>query len=153
MKLRKATHQDLPTILELFKTTIGQVNSRDYTPAQIAVWTQAIENTDRWRQRIEVQFFLVVEMRDRLVGFGSVTSTGYLDLLYVHSDFQRQGIAQTLLEALTTYAEAQQAVAITTDASITARPFFEKNGFLVVQKQENERQGEVLVNYKMEKVC
>jgi len=151
MKLRKATTQDLTAILELFKTTVTTINRQDYTPEQIAAWVQSTKNQERWQQRVEQQFFLLVEARDQLVGFGSITATGYLDLLYVHPDFQRMGIAQTLLEALTSYAEGQQAIAITSDVSITARPFFEKNGFLVLQKQENERQGQILVNYKMEK--
>ncbi|HAS44375.1 MAG TPA: GNAT family N-acetyltransferase [Microscillaceae bacterium] len=151
MKLRKATPQDLTAILELFKTTVTTINRQDYTPEQIAAWVQSTKNQERWQQRVEQQFFLLVEARDQLVGFGSITATGYLDLLYVHPDFQRMGIAQTLLEALTSYAEGQQAIAITSDVSITARPFFEKNGFLVLQKQENERQGQILVNYKMEK--
>lgn len=151
MKLRKATTKDIPAILELFKLTITKVNSQDYTPEQIEVWTQSVKNTERWQQRIEMQFFLLVETDDQLVGIGSITATGYLDMMYVHPDFQRMGIAQTLLEALTSYAESQEAVAITSDVSITARPFFEKNGFTVLQKQENERQGQILVNYKMEK--
>jgi len=151
MKLRKATPQDLTAILELFKTTVTTINRQHYTPAQIEAWVQSAENTERWQQRIDLQFFLLVETRDQLVGFGSITATGYLDLLYVHPEFQRMGIAQTLLEALTSYAKGQQAIAITSDVSITARPFFEKNDFAVLQKQENERQGQVLINYKMEK--
>ncbi|OJJ14693.1 hypothetical protein BKI52_41385 [marine bacterium AO1-C] len=151
MKLRKATLKDVPAILELFKATVTTINRQDYTPAQVEVWAKSTENTERWQQRIEMQFFLLVENSDQLVGFGSITSTGYLDLLYVHPDFQRMGIAQTLFETLMSYAESEQALAITSDVSITARSFFEKNGFAVIQKQENERQGEILINYKMEK--
>ena len=151
MKLRKATTKDIPAILELFKLTITKVNSQDYTPEQIEVWTQSVKNIERWQQRVEMQFFLLVEAENQLVGIGSITSTGYLDMMYVHPDFQRMGIAQTLLEALTSYAESQEAVAITSDVSITARPFFEKNGFTVLQRQDNERQEQILVNYKMEK--
>ncbi|MEE1466132.1 MAG: GNAT family N-acetyltransferase, partial [Clostridium sp.] len=38
---------------------------------------------------------------------------------------------------------------ITTHASITARPFFEKRGYRVVKEQEVERSGVVLTNYVM----
>lgn len=151
MKLRKASLQDLSAILNLFKETVTTVNTQDYSDAQTKAWAKSVENPARWQQRIEQQFFLIVEARDQLVGFGSITATGYLDLLYVHKDFQRQGIAQTLYEALESYAQAQGAIAITSDVSITARPFFEKNGLEVLQQQANERQGEVLINFRMEK--
>jgi len=38
-----------------------------------------------------------------------------------------------------------------TAASITAKPFFEKMGFSVVQEQSVSRRGETLTNYLMEK--
>ena len=38
---------------------------------------------------------------------------------------------------------------VTTHASITARPFFEKRGYHVVKEQQVERRGVVLINYVM----
>ena len=40
---------------------------------------------------------------------------------------------------------------MTSDVSITALPFFEKRGYRVVRRQEVERKGVILVNFKMEK--
>ena len=38
-----------------------------------------------------------------------------------------------------------------TEASITARPFFETQGFIVIRKQEVERRGQKFINFSMEK--
>ena len=85
---------------------------------------------------------------ETIVGFGDMDQTGYLDRLYVHQDYQGQGIASALCEQLET---AVQGKAIVTHASITARPFFEKRGYHVVREQQVERQGVLLTNYVMEK--
>ena len=47
--------------------------------------------------------------------------------------------------------QLEQAVggSITTHASITARPFFEKRGYQVAKEQQVERQGIFLTNYVM----
>ncbi len=44
-----------------------------------------------------------------------------------------------------------QAQVDATEASITAKPFFESQGFLVVKQQEVERRGQKLINFAMEK--
>jgi putative acetyltransferase len=38
-----------------------------------------------------------------------------------------------------------------TEASITAKPFFQRMGFSVVKEQEVSRRGETFINYAMEK--
>src|SRR5699024_10461668 len=85
----------------------------------------------------------------RLLGFGDIDSTGYLDRLYVHKDHQRQGIASAICDELERAVPAEK---ITTHASITAKPFFLKRGYRVVLEQQVERGGLLLINYVMEKV-
>ena len=73
--------------------------------------------------------------------------TGYLDRLYVHKDFQRKGVASAICSWLE---EAVPAGRYTTYASVTARPFFEKRGFVIVQENQAVRSGVSLLNYYME---
>jgi len=40
---------------------------------------------------------------------------------------------------------------LTADVSITAKPFFEKQGYEVIRKQREERRGQILTNDKMRK--
>ena len=82
-----------------------------------------------------------------IVGFGDIDKTGYLDRLFVHKDYQRQGIASAICD------ELEQAVnvnKIITHASITAKPFFERRGYKVIKEQQITRNGVSLTNYVME---
>ncbi|MNH31533.1 putative N-acetyltransferase YafP [compost metagenome] len=76
---------------------------------------------------------------------------GYLDRLYVHKDFQGQGIASALVDLLEADAKKLGLTHISTDASLTARPFFERKGYQIMQTQTVERQGISLTNVSMVK--
>lgn len=45
-------------------------------------------------------FHLVAVDNNLIVGFGDIDKTGYLDRLYIHSDYQRQGIAAAICDQL-----------------------------------------------------
>lgn len=75
----------------------------------------------------------------------------YIDFMYVHKDYQRQGIAETLLLAIEDKAGNAGTTTITSDISKTARPFFERKGYKVIKEQINIRQGIEIINYKMSK--
>ena len=83
-----------------------------------------------------------------IVGFGDIDKYGYLDRLFVHKDFQGQGVASAICERLEVSITTDK---ITTHASITAKPFFEKRGYRVVKEQQVIRNAVCLTNYLMEK--
>lgn len=85
--------------------------------------------------------------RNKIVGFGDMDKTGYLDRLYVHKDYQRKGIASKICDEL----EKPFHPSYTTHASITAKPFFEQRGYTVVKEQQVERGGILLKNFVMRK--
>ena len=72
-------------------------------------------------------------------------------MLYIHKDYQRQGIAIALTNIIENEAVLYGISELTTDVSITAKPFFEKKGYEVIRKQSVERKGQLLTNYKMRK--
>ena len=152
MNVRKATHDDVPAIITLFQQTVRIVTARDYTGPQRHVWASRGEDMIRWKSKIDTQHFLVAEQQDQLLGFGSITAGGHLDMLFVHQAHQRNGIATILLGALERWATHQSVNYVTTDASLTARPFFAHHGYSLIRKQKNVIEDEVLVNYRMQKV-
>ncbi len=66
---------------------------------------------------------------DEIVGFASFEEPDYLDMMYVHKDFQFQGVGNSLLAAIREKAMGVGAAKIVSDVSITAKPFFGKHGF------------------------
>ena len=147
MTLREYRPADCKEIAELFYHTVHTVNAKDYTREQLHVWATGQVDLDKWNQSFQDHYTIVAVENDVLVGFGDIDSTGYLDRLFVHADHQRKGIAAAICDRL------EQAVpgTITTHASITAKPFFEKRGYKVVKEQQVERQGIALTNFVMEK--
>ncbi len=148
---RSATPTDLPVLHTLYVDTIQNTCKNDYTQEQIAVWVSNIENTVRWQQAVASQYFLVAEIGHKIVGFGSLTEAGYVDFMYVHKDHQRQGIANVLLNSLEQEARRLGCTYLTSDVSKTARPFFEKKGFVVVKKNRKVMKGLEIVNFRMKK--
>ncbi|QDW72974.1 GNAT family N-acetyltransferase [Lachnospiraceae bacterium KGMB03038] len=156
MILRAYRPSDCEEAAKLFYETVHAVNARDYTKEQLNAW--ASENIDlrKWDQSFQDHYSLVaVETRmaeeGKILGFGDMDETGYLDRLYVHKDHQRQGIAAMLCDRLEAYAWKKGAGSVITHASVTAKPFFEKRGYRVVREQQVSRQGILLTNYVMEK--
>jgi putative acetyltransferase len=152
MKLRKAQYSDLNEMQELYVKTIKSVCSRDYNEEQIEVWTSSVENTERWKDVLENQVVLVAEKNNQIVGYGTLDKGNYIDFFYVHKDFQGQRIASAILSQVETEARKTGSIKLTSDVSITAKPFFEKNGFKVLQEQKNILKGIELINFKMEKL-
>ena len=147
MKIRKYQQSDCKVLTELFYNTVHMVNAKDYTEEQLNAWATGQVDLEKWDQSLQEHYSLVAVENGIIVGFGDVDETGYLDRLFVHADYQGKGIATAICDQL------EQAVAgtLTTYASITAKPFFEKRGYKILKKQEVERQGVLLTNFVMEK--
>ena len=148
MIIREYQPSDCKEITELFYHTVHTVNAKDYTEEQRNVWATGQVELEKWNQSLQEHYSIVAVENDVIVGFGDIDSTGYLDRLYVHADHQGKGIATAICNQL------EQAVSgnITTHASITAKPFFEKRGYQVVRQQQVERKGVTLTNFVMEKM-
>jgi putative acetyltransferase len=69
----------------------------------------------------------------------------------VHKDFQGQGVATIIANELEKHAQQNDIVIVNTEASITAKPFFEKLGYQVIKQQSIEFKGQTLTNFLMEK--
>lgn len=147
MKIRNYCPDDCNEIVDLFYNTVHTINAQDYTKTQLDAWASKSIDISQWNQSFLNHYSIVAIENDILVGFGDIDSSGYLDRLYVHKDYQKHGIATALCNEL----EKSIPGKITTHASITAKPFFEKRGYHVVKKQEVIRKGILLVNYVMEK--
>ena len=100
-------------------------------------------------QKIINNYSVIAEKEDIIIGFGIADDTGYFDLLYVHKDYQRIGIATLVAKDIEDYLLDKGAQIILTDASITAKPFFEKRGYVVQKEQGVECRGQYLTNFKM----
>ncbi|SDM33679.1 putative acetyltransferase [Paenibacillus sp. OK060] len=152
MEIRKFHVSDISQIVMLFYETVHSVNKKDYTQEQLDAWASKDDEELRlesWKDSMSNNITYVALIDGRVVGFSDMTHKGHLDRLYVHKDFQGQGIASSLVSVLESEANRLGLTELDTDASITAKPFFEHHGYQLVQSQCVERKGIKLVNFKM----
>ncbi len=146
---------DTAAISTLFCDTVHHINSHDYTPAQINAWApkdiNKDINIDFWVNRLSQSITYVAEETDQIIGFGNLEPNGHLDCFYCHKDFQRMGVGSQLLATIEATARSLKIQTLFTEASITARPFFEAKGFRVITPQTVERRGQLFLNFVMEK--
>lgn len=148
---RIAGYGDLNEMKQLYADTIRTVCTNEYTERELEVWSSSSQKTERWDDMITNQLVIVAEIENQIVGFASLKEDNYIDFFYVHKDFQRHGIASQLLQQIETKAMESGTHKLTSDISITAKPFFERKGYVVIREQKNIRGAVVLINYKMEK--
>lgn len=154
MILRKYKSDDCLNLLKLFYDTVRTINRKDYNDRQLSVWAPdnyIEEKYDIWQKSLSENFTIVAEKNGDIVGFGDIEKNGYLNRLFIHKDYQHRGIASSIVKELEKYAENICICTIITEASVTAKPFFERIGFSLVKEQLIEKKGVYLTNYLMKK--
>ena len=121
MEIRAYRREDIKEIAELFYNTVHTVNAADYTEEQLDAWADGNIDTAAWDRSFREHRTLVAVMT---------------------SD------PSALCDRLEQAADVEM---FTTHASVTAKPFFEKRGYQVVQEQQVEKKGILLTNYVMKK--
>lgn len=149
MLLRQYQPSDCKTLFALFYHTIHTVNAKDYSQEQVNAWADRNIDLKIWNDSFLSHYTVVAEINDVIVGFGDIDQTGCLDRLFVHPDYQRQGIATALCDDLE---QSVNVPKIITHASITARVFFKKRGYTVIKEQQVQRHHVFLTNYVMERI-
>lgn len=155
MKLRKFKPEDIEQITTLFYDTVHNVNAADYDEDQRKAWApqdKSQERIERFLKGLQTNISYVVDLDGKIIGFGDMSKTGYLDRLYTHKDHQRQGVAALIYLQLEQDARDLSLKEITSEVSITAKPAAERAGFEVVKAQDVERNSVTLRNYVMRKV-
>lgn len=155
MNIRRFRESDIHEIVSLFYETVHTVNKQHYSQVQLDAWAPKAEESlkrEAWKESLNRNITFIAEDNSKLIGFADMTKDGHLDRLYIHKDYQRQGIASTLVNSLEYEARVMGLNEMSTDASITAKPFFEHLGYLVDQSQIVERNGVQLANFRMTKM-
>lgn len=150
MTIRNATTDDVEQLRQLYFETIMTINARDYSPEQVTAWASTAERIDSLKQKIKAQHFYVATIdKGTIIGFSALEENGHLDMLYVHKEFQGLGVAKELWKKILAKARMLGITRIETEASITAKPFFEKQGFHLIKEQTVFINETGLTNYKM----
>ena len=152
MNIIKFEEADIEEIVSLFYETVHTVNLKDYSQTELDAWAPKDEKKskiDAWKVSLGENISFVAKVNGKVVGFVDMTHSGHLDRLYVHKDYQGQGIATALVDKLEDEARKINVFKMDTDASITAKQFFEHRGYNTICSQTVERDGVKLTNFNM----
>lgn len=149
MRIRPYEQRDAEQIVVLFYDSIHTVCAADYSQSQLDAWAPEIPDLAVWHKRMAQRTTLVAEEKGTLLGFAELEDGGNLHMFFVRHDAQRQGIGLRLFSKIKQRALDFDLNRMTTEASITARPFFTRQGFEVIRQNNIERRGVTLTNYSM----
>lgn len=116
----------------------------------MAAWAPDEVDADRWARRRTAAWTLVAVNDEQVVGFADLTDAGELDMLFVHPDHAREGVATHLLTAVVTEAKHRGLSRVEVRASRVLRPLLERLGFVLDEDNPANRIGDqVLANARL----
>jgi GNAT superfamily N-acetyltransferase len=144
---------DEAEIYQLFYDTVHHINCKDYTEEQLDTWAPRNPDLSSWANSLSKNhsFVAIHAESNRIIGFADLEENGCLNRGYVHKDYQGQGIGKSLLLARENRARELGIKQLFSEVSITAKPFFEKCGYVTIKEQTKVLNGISFINYYMVK--
>lgn len=149
--IRKMTEGDAQAAARVFYDAVHFGACGDYNEAQRTAWAPVPPRGSAWRDRLLAQHGFVAEQNGAVVGFMTLRADGYLDFAYVAPSHIGKGVAKQLYVSIVARARELGLTRLTSEASYSARRFFERQGWRVVKEQTVTRGGVSMTNFAMEK--
>jgi len=159
LRIRAAVPEDAEVLSGLIRESVLGLGRADYSPQQLASALTHLFGVDT--RLIEDGTYYVVEAEGRPVACGGwsrrrtlfggdqyssrsddrldpTTEAARIRAFFVHPDWARRGIARLLLEECARAAQADGFRRLELMATLTGLPFYEREGFRVLERQELE---------------
>jgi putative acetyltransferase len=151
ISIRAYRPSDLQAVVTLFSSSVHALASADYDAAQRLAWAPETTNLQAWQVRLAALQVRLAQHRGQLAGFIGFTAHGHIELLFSSPSYARQGVATALYRDAEVSLRRLGATSLFTEASLTARPFFARQGFFVEQAQTVVRGAVTLQRFAMRK--
>lgn len=151
MQIQQYTADRAQEVADVFHQSVHGIDPDLYTGEQQEAWAPSPPDYQVWAERLSVKQPFIAIIDNRVAGFIELDPDGHIDCTYTHPDFQGRGVAGTLYDYLLREARRKGLVRLYVEASLVAKPFFERRGFALLQENKVHRNGETLINYSMEK--
>ncbi len=149
--IRPLAADDYRAVGRIFFCAVHEGARSAYNHVQRLAWGGETIDLERWKARVAALSGFVAEVDGEPVGVITIDLTGYVELAYVLPSATKRGVGTALLSSVERWAKDNGATRLTTEASLIARPFFLKNGWLVLEEERVERKGVLLTRFKMQK--
>ncbi|CAJ0790734.1 putative N-acetyltransferase YafP [Ralstonia psammae] len=140
---------DEPLLHAIFHSAVHGLAAGQYSPEQCEAWAPTRYDVAQWDQRIRRIQPFVAELDGRPVAYADLQATGYIDHFFVSGTHARRGIGQQLMGHILGVAAQGDVPRVQAHVSLSAEPFFARNGFEVVARQTVTVRGVPLNNALM----
>ena len=131
MELRAYAAGDAQATSVIFLRAVRETARAHYSPEQVEAWAAEYGDLDSWAAARAAAHTQLAIVDGHVAGFTDLDDHGYIDMLFVDPDFGRRGVASALLASVVALARQRGLPALTTFASLTSRPVFERHGFVI----------------------
>ena len=131
-KIREAVEKDASDACAVLIRSIKEVCAKDYPNDEfMAEWLEnkTPENIKLWINHPETYEVVCVDENDKVVGFSAITLSGEILLNYLVPEALYKNNGKAMLAALENRVIKNGVENIRVSSSITAKDFYERNGF------------------------
>jgi GNAT superfamily N-acetyltransferase len=137
MKIRLAKSEDFPELIDLQTRSLTQLSKPHYSSLESVMI--ADHQAQARQQANETRF--VAEVQGQIVGFAALLNMQpMIGAIYVDPEWIRQGVGSKLLEAVEAEAKERHIRVLSVMSSLMAVPFYESQGYAVVNSHRFESQ-------------
>lgn len=149
MKIRKYRFEDAEAHAEVHRQSVRGIASADYSDEIIDAWASK-EPEDSPLPEEKVRF--VAEEEGEIIGFSDYNKeTNELSGLYIKPNYTGRGIGEKLLHKAEEDAKQNGLEQLWCKSTITAKDFYQKHGYKLIEETTHEIQDLEMKVYKMEK--
>lgn len=139
-------------LAEIYYNTIHIINTKDYNKEQLDAWApKSSLDPQFWMDRWRKSSPFIALIGNKPVGYAEFEESGCIDHFYVHHEFQGKGVGTALINEIEKKVKEYSFSKIYVEASITAKPFFERRGFRAIKQQIVQCNNVDFLNFAMEK--
>jgi putative acetyltransferase len=151
--IRAYQRHDAAGVADVFYRSVREVALSDYTVDQVRAWVPGRWDAEQEHRRSGDGRLVLVAADEpgRVVAFIDLEPDGHIDRLFCAPEAAGRGIASRLYEEIEAAAREQGITRLFTEASELARRFFERKGFVVLERQDMILRGVPIHNYRMAK--
>jgi putative acetyltransferase len=151
MRIREYTFDDAEAHAEVHRESVRGIASKDYSEKIIEVW--ASKEPESSPLEDEKKRFVAETDAGQIVGFSDYNNeTNELSGLYIKPDFSGQGLGEKLLQKAEEDARENGLERLWCKSTITAKDFYQKHGYEIIEETTHEIEGIEMTVYKMEKL-
>jgi putative acetyltransferase len=151
MNIRRFQPGEELALFEVYYSAIHLIARDDYSEEQLNAWAPSDLDRQLWVNRIRGINPFVAEIDGEPVGYADVQQNGYIDHFFVSGNHSRKGVGKALMNVIHSEAKLLPINELTSNVSLTAQPFFERFGFVVVEQRKPVIRGVELRNALMRK--